>query len=131
MKRASTAPPKLKSENADFSLAEVALLAVMQKDALNSKVEFDKETMLAAAGSTEGVYEVIEEYVTDAWKIGDEGGQAGTVGRSEIDGDTQTKEEILAMKIAKRNLENDLKQEQYLNEQLKVSSLKRVHAAIF
>ena len=101
----------------------------MQKDALNSKMEFDKETMLAAAGNTEGIHEVIQEYITDAWRSGDENGQVGA-DSNETDGDTQSKEEILAMKIAKRDLENDLKQEQYLNEQLKVSSLKQVPAAI-
>ena len=124
IKRASTAPPKLSSENADFSLAEVALLAVMQKDALNSKKEFDKETMLAAAGNSEGIYEVMKEYDTDAWKSRDGEQTVMDIGLS--GGDAQSKEEVLAMKIAKRKLQNDVMQEKHLNDQLKASSLKQV-----
>ena len=47
VRKASTVAQGLTQGSADGSMVQVALLAVMQKDALESKKAFDKETLLS------------------------------------------------------------------------------------
>lgn len=124
IRRTSTATLGLTQESADNSMAQVALLAVMQKDAIETKMQFDKESILAVAGDKDGIHEIIHQYESDGWKyemeeshnMDDEGKTAGV----------SSKEEIIALKIAQQRLENEIRHEEDLKERLKLSSIKQV-----
>ena len=51
IRRTSTGALGLTQEKADMSMAQVALLAVMHKDATETKKQFDKESILTVAGN--------------------------------------------------------------------------------
>ena len=124
VRRTSAAALGLSQENADISMAQVALLAVMQKDAAEAKMQFDKESILAVAGNKDGINDVLLQYESDSWKNemevsqsnDDEGKTAGAL----------SKEEIIALKMAQQRLESEIRHEEDLKEQLKLSSTKQV-----
>lgn len=124
VRRTSAAALGLSQENADINMAQVALLAVMQKDAAEAKMQFDKESILAVAGNKDGINDVLLQYESDSWKNemevsqsnDDEGKTAGAL----------SKEEIIALKMAQQRLESEIRHEEDLKEQLKLSSTKQV-----
>ena len=124
VRRTSAAALGLSQENADINMAQVALLAVMQKDAAEAKMQFDKESILAVAGNKDGINDVLLQYESDSWKNemevsqsnDDEGKTAGAL----------SKEEIIALKMAQQRLESEIRHEEDLKEQLKSSSTKQV-----
>ena len=124
-KRASTAPPRLNQENADDKFVHVALLAVLQEDALNSKKDFDKEVLIDIAGNKDGIADLIHEYDIDTWKQYRE--DLDLI--NQVEG-AQSKEEIIATKIAQQQLDAELEYEMSQSEQLKQSSLKQVHCTL-
>ena len=124
VRRTSAAALGLSQKNADINMAQVALLAVMQKDAAEAKMQFDKESILAVAGNKDGINDVLLQYESDSWKnemeisqSNDDGGKtAGAL----------SKEEIIALKMAQQRLESEIRHEEDLKEQLKLSSTKQV-----
>ena len=128
VRKASTVAQGLTQGSADGSMVQVALLAVMQKDALQSKKAFDKETLLAIASDKDGIRDLVHQYDSDDWKQGGLGDTQLDVERGETEQDVaQSKEEMVALKMAKQRLEIEVKQEEHLSEQLKLSSLKQVY----
>ena len=125
-RRTSTATLALAQEKADSSIAQIALLAVMQKDATETKKQFDKESILTIAGSKDGINDVIYQYETDNWKH--EEGDIQSKDDEEKTADISSKEEIIALKIAQQRLESEIRHEEDLKEQLKLSSIKQVFA---
>ena len=111
---------------ADNSMVQVAILAVMQKDTNETKKQFDKESLLAVVGNKDGIDDVIHQYETDGWKVHEVENDhfQDEEGKTE---DVQSKEAIIALKMAQQRLETEIRHEQDLNEQLKVSSIKQVH----
>lgn len=125
VRRTSTGALGLTQEKADMSMAQVALLAVMQKDTTETKKQFDKESILAVAGNKEGINDIIHQYETDGWKYEVENSHSkDDEGKT---ADVSSKEEIIALKMAQQRLESEIRHEEDLKEQLKLSSMKQVN----
>ncbi len=121
-KRTSTATLELTQESADSSMAQIALLAVMHKDAAETKMQFDKESMLAMAGNKDGIHDVIRQYENDGWKYEME--ESRSMDDERKAAGVSSKEEIIALKMAQQRLESEIGHEEVLKEQLKLSSIK-------
>lgn len=126
LRRVSTAPIRLTQDIADSGVVQVALLAVMQKEVLDSKKKFDKEALLAMAGDKEGIEDVLHQYDADGWKYQKEDGQLPEEQEHKDGEESHSREKVIARKKAEQQLEAEIRREQYQNEQLKQSSLKQV-----
>lgn len=123
IRRTSAATLGLTQEKADYSMAEVALLAVMQRDATETKKQFDRESILAFAGSKDGINDVIHQYEIDNWKHEEMDSHSKDEGKA---ADMSDKDEMIALKMAQQRLETEIRYEEDLKEQLKLSSIKQV-----
>ena len=124
IRKTLTANLGLNQESADNSMAQVALLAVMQKNAAETKMQFDKESILAVAGDKEGIHEIIHQYESDdSWKYEMEESHSMDEGKT---AGVSSKEEIIALKMAQQRLENEIRHEEDIKERLKLSSIKQV-----
>lgn len=131
LRKSSSATQGLIQSTADRSMAQVALLAVMQENTIEGKKQFDKQTLLAVAGNKHGINEVIHHYEADSWKDDEIESSHDKDYKGKIEGDhSRSKEEIIALKMAQQTLESEIRHEEELKERLKLSSIKQVYRLV-
>ena len=103
------------SAQAHSVMVEAALLEALDADALSDKVNVEKSILVSVGQGNESVPAMLEEY--DA-----EGMEAACAEQSGA-GDRQAS---AVLKVAQKRLEEEVRREEEIQEQLKLSSLKEV-----
>ena len=103
------------SAQAHSVMVEAALLEALDADALSDKVNVEKSILVSVGQGHESVPAMLEEY--DA-----EGMEAACAEQSGA-GDRQAS---AVLKVAQKRLEEEVRREEEIQEQLKLSSLKEV-----
>ena len=123
-RRQKSAPVTGVVKDADTVMVDTALIDILHQDSIKAKRKTEKEALTTVAGEKPGISEILQQYDAQV-NSEDDGGASSSENAETREG--QSKESIVAFKSAQKQLDQEIRKQQQLKEQMKVSNAKQVN----